>query len=75
MKVGIHISDLVVGLRGEGFEFVTARILRHAVLRGRIPANGLTASGDYYWTLSSVAAIRKYFKRPVRTGRPSKVSA
>ena len=74
VQSGIHSSDLVRLLQGEGFDRVQPWTLRHAVRRGRIPEPFTTASGDHAWPASALPAIRRYFRKPVGPGRPRKVT-
>jgi hypothetical protein len=70
---GIHSSDLVRLLQGEGYR-VQPWTLRHAARTSRIPEPFTTASGDHAWPASALPAIRRYFRNPARPGRPRKES-
>lgn len=74
LPAGIHSSDLVRLLQSEGFEAVRPWTIRHAVRRQRIPEPFTTASGDHAWPASALPAIRRYFRKPARPGRPRKAT-
>lgn len=74
VQTGVHSSDLVQLLRGEGFDRVQPWTLRYAARHRRIPEPFTTASGDHAWRASDLPAIRRYLRNPVRPGRPRKVS-
>ena len=71
--IGIHSSDLVALLKGEGFPVPHWR-LRYAAARGHIPTPFTTTSGDHSWKADDLPAICRYFKNPRRPGRPPKAA-
>ena len=69
LKAGVHSSDLIHYLKGEGFAVEKWR-LRHAAKKGHIPSPTKTHSGDLTWRPDDVPVIKKYFQNPKRQGRP-----
>jgi hypothetical protein len=69
LPVGIHGSDVLHILKGEGYDVKPWR-LRAATLAGRIPKPFKTTSGEKAWKADDLPAICSYFENPVKPGRP-----
>jgi hypothetical protein len=67
----LALSELVDTLRADGIDAKPHRI-HHAIAAGYIPRPPLVA-GRFAFTPASVAAVKRYFRSPVRPGRKPSV--